>query len=343
MKRLLVIGIILLFLFCNTQFTTLSDENSNNLSAKTLYVGGSGPGNYTKIQDAIDNASDGDTVFVYSGKYDLGEEYIFINKSIELIGESRDNTIIAGSNSLIYLNNGNVSIYSFTFEDCLIGCGTEDIDKPVNNIKIINNRICNSTCCLFSYYCKNVTVKENIFLSSDNESLFGIMSSHSKVDIEYNLFSGFMYAILCNNGGIVKSNIIQDNDIGILQIMDSSISYPSIISKNNFMDNNVHASFYFNPYYLYPSLKSIKYASSIYEYNWIKDIITEENKLPNCNNLIRNLYWSGNYWDNWMGIGPKLISGMIILQGFLLDYFIPWINFDWHPAKEPYDIPVPEV
>ena len=31
----------------------------------TLYVGGSGYGNYTKIRYAIENASDGDTVFVY--------------------------------------------------------------------------------------------------------------------------------------------------------------------------------------------------------------------------------------------------------------------------------------
>ena len=35
----------------------------------TLYVGGSGEGNYTKIQDAIDDASDGDIVFVYNGTY----------------------------------------------------------------------------------------------------------------------------------------------------------------------------------------------------------------------------------------------------------------------------------
>ena len=34
-----------------------------------LYVGGSGAGNYTKIQDAINAANDGDTVFVYNGIY----------------------------------------------------------------------------------------------------------------------------------------------------------------------------------------------------------------------------------------------------------------------------------
>jgi pectin methylesterase-like acyl-CoA thioesterase len=34
-----------------------------------VYVGGSGPGNYTSIQDALDNASTTDTIFVYSGTY----------------------------------------------------------------------------------------------------------------------------------------------------------------------------------------------------------------------------------------------------------------------------------
>ena len=48
-----------------------------------LYVGGTGEGNYTKIQDAIDDASDMDTVFVYNGTY---YENVFIDKTINLIG-----------------------------------------------------------------------------------------------------------------------------------------------------------------------------------------------------------------------------------------------------------------
>lgn len=40
-----------------------------NGEGKTLYVGGSGPGNYTTIQSAINESSNGDTVFVYSGIY----------------------------------------------------------------------------------------------------------------------------------------------------------------------------------------------------------------------------------------------------------------------------------
>lgn len=58
-----------------------------------LYVGGDGSGNYTKIQDAIDNASDGDTVFVYNGVY---YENILVDKRISLIGEKNYSTIIDG-------------------------------------------------------------------------------------------------------------------------------------------------------------------------------------------------------------------------------------------------------
>ena len=43
-------------------------------------------------------------------------------------------------------------------------------------------------------------------------------------------------------------------------------------------------------------------------------------------------HWISNYYDSWIGIGPKIIWG----YGFIF----PWINVDWHPAKEPYDIEV---
>ena len=47
----------------------------------TLYVGGTGEDNYTRIQKAIDNASDGDTVFVYDDSSPY-YEFVEVNKSI---------------------------------------------------------------------------------------------------------------------------------------------------------------------------------------------------------------------------------------------------------------------
>lgn len=80
----------------------------------TFYVGGSGPGNYTKIQDAIDNTSDGDTVFVFPGSY---TERIKINTSITLQGSDVLTTLIDGqrrNNDVVTCAGTDILITGFT-------------------------------------------------------------------------------------------------------------------------------------------------------------------------------------------------------------------------------------
>ena len=68
MRNIIVLGIMLLFLgmtiSSSTGFYLERQSTIATFDGNTLYVGGSGPGNYSSIQDAIDNASDGDTVYV---------------------------------------------------------------------------------------------------------------------------------------------------------------------------------------------------------------------------------------------------------------------------------------
>ena len=70
-KKLLTTAIILRFIGINVNpstGTTLKQRSSlPTISGNTLYVGGIGPDNYTSIQAAINDASDGDTIFVYEG------------------------------------------------------------------------------------------------------------------------------------------------------------------------------------------------------------------------------------------------------------------------------------
>ncbi len=74
-------------------------QNYDNI----IFVGGSGPNNYSKIQDAIDNSSNGDTVFVYNDSSPYYENLV-IDKSISLIGEDKESTTINGSKLNIMLN-----------------------------------------------------------------------------------------------------------------------------------------------------------------------------------------------------------------------------------------------
>ena len=49
--------------------------------------------------------------------------------------------------------------------------------------------------------------------------------------------------------------------------------------------------------------------------------------------------WNGNYWENYIGEGVKLIKGHFAKPYIYHPEFkIPWFAIDWNPAKEPYDI-----
>jgi trimeric autotransporter adhesin len=68
----------------------------SNFGGTIFYVGGSGAGNYTRIQDAIDASSTGDTIYVYDDSSPYLES-IIIDKSIILMGEDKTSTEINGS------------------------------------------------------------------------------------------------------------------------------------------------------------------------------------------------------------------------------------------------------
>jgi hypothetical protein len=136
MKKLLAIGIILLFIGINIIPATSQElEKPPQLSfgGKWWYVGGSGPGNYSIIQDAVDNASDGDTVFVYdySSPY---RENILIDKNLKVVGENRNTTIIISDNhsEAVNITGAGVILSNFTFR-------VED--GNINHITLNSNNI----------------------------------------------------------------------------------------------------------------------------------------------------------------------------------------------------------
>jgi len=78
--------------------------------ARTIIV----PDDYSTIQEAIDNANDGDKVFVKSGTYN---ESLTINKKIILEGENKFTTIVKGDGTTaLLIKHDNVKVNGFTFK-----------------------------------------------------------------------------------------------------------------------------------------------------------------------------------------------------------------------------------
>ncbi len=119
-SKWLSVGIILLLIGTNIIPASAQETEKSQQASRGnwLYVGGSGPGNYSRIQDAIDNTTDGDTIYVFPGVY---RELIVINNSIQLQGADLLTTLIDGinaSNDIITCVGTNVHISGFTIYNC---------------------------------------------------------------------------------------------------------------------------------------------------------------------------------------------------------------------------------
>jgi len=86
-KRTALALTLIMILFILTASCNINVK-SVNASCKTIVV----PDDYPTIESAIENAMDGDTIFVKKGTYQ--EKVLEINKSILVLGEDKDKTII---------------------------------------------------------------------------------------------------------------------------------------------------------------------------------------------------------------------------------------------------------
>jgi parallel beta-helix repeat protein len=160
-------------------------------------------------------------------------------------------------------------------------------------------------------YSFNIEIYHNTFY---NNTWNGIAIAKSFVDIHHNeiykngmsywLDLGGIYIYRCEKSVTIKSNNITYNEPCGIYLSHSS---GNLICYNNFIANKINAFFI------------------TYELRLIKQI----NR------------WKQNYWDDWIGLKypmfrfvPKRIDGQLILDKIEPRLF----QFDWHPAREPYDI-----
>jgi parallel beta-helix repeat protein len=325
------VGIILLFI--GIAYAPAIAQNTEKQSASRgtwLYVGGSGPGNYTKIQDAIDNASDEDTVYVYNRTYN--EFNISIRKSIFLLGEDKYSTIIDAnlSGNCIDIFSDNVTVRGFTVRDADFPYGT-GIAIYSHNTTICDNIITNND--WFGIHIQgsnNNNISYNII---SNNRLAGIFGGSSKQIIIGNKIMDNDNGISLSSGSfiVIKHNNISSNNVFGIQF--DFVTNSSII-QNNFFNNKGNAVFVRS---ILGELR-VKLSNELFYKKYYKQIYD-----PYYTPWKKNI-WDGNYWSR-SRILPKPIFGSIRITGrqtWFNDIPIPidCVNFDWHPAQEPYDIKV---
>jgi parallel beta-helix repeat protein len=368
-KILIVVGITILFLGVGIQPAMANDNPIKPISnGKTLYVGGSSEGNYTKIQDAIDNASSGDTVFVYNGSY---FENVIVNKSINLIGKDRNTTFIDAnySGDVVYVSAKRTNISGFTIKNsgnreapyCDAGIDIDASNCCVYDSKILENEYGIYFNGFFGSSNKN-TIMGNI-ISKNEYGTWGYKSQNNTITRNNIFQNGVGIFHITGNNNIIQNNIsnnyggikaqstnnyITDNIISSNNCYGISITSDKNTINNNTISGNEYGIYltyiFFLPNIFSPSTKNIIYGNTISDNSYgiyleysLLNLILKNNFINNEEDAFftRSFFnrWKQNYW-NGSRVFPKLIFGYI-------GYFrYQWINIDWRPAKEPYDIDV---
>jgi parallel beta-helix repeat protein len=216
----------------NTRITNTREHPSTFSRGNTLYVGGTGDGNYTKIQDAINNASDWDTVFVYNGTY---YENVNVTKSINLIGEDRDTTVIDGNyiGDVLIVFADWVNISGFTiynggrcgmtiYSHFNIVVGNKIMKFDVRGIMLDNS---NSN-----------TIKDNIILTDNYDGQAGIYLKNSNSNtISDNNILGNYYGIKIQNS--YNNSFTNNTLLGGFEGILIKYSNSNIISNNTISDD----------------------------------------------------------------------------------------------------------
>ncbi len=175
-----------------------------------LYVGGSGPGNYSSINQAICNATDGDTVFVFDDSSPYYEN-VFINKKIKLVGENRQTTIIDAQYSgfVVSISSSEVVVTNFTLTHGTTGI---HVKHRMNNLTISKNSITENTGAgiNFSDFCEYNTLADNTITKNQNGTIFSAGSYNNIYGntFSYNQEYGLGLIMWCNENTIHQNNFI---------------------------------------------------------------------------------------------------------------------------------------
>jgi parallel beta-helix repeat protein len=325
-KAVLVIGII--FLLVGLNFSSISGIQIINQTVKPsvrgsiLYVGGSGPGNYSSIQDAINDSNNGDTVFVFDDSSPYYENVI-VDKLINLVGENKYTTVIDGNkvNDVIFITVNNVLISGFTIQNSGTGVWPDvqagiEVDSAINIItdNIITN---NSNNVYLNENSEFNIISDNIIKDSPEKGVDFVKTNNNHVinnEFENNWYAMRLYSS-------------HNNTMGGNTILKGTYSIYFHSSTNNFVIGNTFSEYHHEAVGLHYTAEN----NIIYHNNFFEGDIPDYLCRDDGDNM-----WdtgvSGNYWYNYNGTDD---DGDGIGD---ISYVIPGIrnNVDRYPLMAPY-------
>jgi parallel beta-helix repeat protein len=278
--------LVMCVVLCLLLTLTAPFKFSANASSINLVVGPS-----DSIQTAINVAAIGDTIQVQSGTYN---ESLLINKTITLIGEDRDNTIINGQNNqfIIDITVNNVALEGFTIQSTL---------NPADGINISNSQgdlISDNTI-------ENSQKGIELWSSNDNTFSDNVISNNSQGGI----------VLWASNRNNFSANTISNNSVSLIYGgLYMYLSGGNEFSGNTFANN------------LAGEQMTVDCFQNIFYHNNFYDTFTIGSSSSTGANLwnFPNPGGEGNYWSNFTG--PNRGDG---ISG--TPYFVDKINRDNDP------------
>jgi parallel beta-helix repeat protein len=289
-----------------------------NADSKTIVV----PDDLPSIQDAINNAVAGDTIYIKKGTY---VENPVVNKSVSLVGENRDKTIIDVTAGLKVESN-NVTITGLTIYD-----GWQGITISANYSKISGNKITDTQYGIVLLNSQNSTITENLFQSIGLSA--AIQLSYSNDNLISNNFiesctEGIQLRAGSSNNMVIGNTITNCQDVAVRLLAEYSPPRWYNPNGNTIIRNNISNSGYGTS--VYGSSNNIisnnDYVNNTIQFSANEDYYLTWGGSRSINTIDRN-YWSDyNGTDaNRDGIGDT-------------PYVIDANNKDNSPIMSPIDI-----
>jgi len=264
------------------------------------------PDDYSTIQDAINAASNGDTIFVRNGTY---IENVVVNKSVSVIGECREGTIVDGNGSNVFsLRTNNITVAQFTIQHGHRGISSNDDSW---NSTICRNNIANNSYGItvdgwYSYIYEN-------YIGANDISGVSIMGHHTRIFNNKIIGSGYSgIGLYITDWNVIFGNTIADNNCGV--------SFSSVISFT--CHNN---AFYHN--------------------NFINN--TGQINLGNSANTTFDNGCEGNYWSDYEARYPNASCNEFGIwnTSYVIDSYpnhdnYPLRNLFWNPADTNHDLTI---